>query len=128
MRAATALIGFALVLLANSLQLEQKNKEAAREGIRGLFCKMAKEGLLDFYEQKWAEDERWLFCPKDDLQVRGGWRSGSEIRRDYQALLMMEALKMEIEVTSPIAGVVGQVAVQPNQQVTAGDLLLAINS
>ena len=41
-------------------------------------------------------------------------------------LLMMEALKMEIEVTAPKDGVVSAIAVQPQQQVANGDLLMAL--
>ena len=37
-----------------------------------------------------------------------------------------EILKMEIEVSAPCGGVVGEVAVTDGQQVAAGDLLLAI--
>jgi pyruvate carboxylase subunit B len=43
-----------------------------------------------------------------------------------QLLLLMEALKMEIEVSAPCAGVVGEVAVADGQQVASGDLLMAI--
>ena len=43
-----------------------------------------------------------------------------------QTLLLMEALKMEIEVAAPCAGVVSEVAISDGQQVAAGDLLLAI--
>jgi pyruvate carboxylase subunit B len=43
-----------------------------------------------------------------------------------QVLLLLEALKMEIEVSAPCAGSVGEVAVSDGQQVASGDLLLAI--
>ena len=46
--------------------------------------------------------------------------------QEGQVVLLMEALKMEIEVAAPCAGVVGEVAVSDGQQVAAGDLLLAI--
>ena len=42
-------------------------------------------------------------------------------------LLMMEALKMEIEVKAPQDGVVKNIAVQPQQQVANGDLLVALS-
>ena len=41
-------------------------------------------------------------------------------------LLTMEALKMEIEVTAAVGGVVGHLAVSPQAQVNSGDLLLSI--
>ena len=41
-------------------------------------------------------------------------------------LLVLEALKMEIEVSSPVAGTVAQLAVRPNATVVAGDLLVAV--
>ena len=46
--------------------------------------------------------------------------------QEGQVVLLMEALKMEIEVAAPCAAVVGEVAVSDGQQVAAGDLLLAI--
>jgi len=41
-------------------------------------------------------------------------------------LLVLEALKMEIQVRSPVAGTVTQLAVGPNATVVAGDLLAAV--
>ena len=41
-------------------------------------------------------------------------------------LLVLEALKMEIEVSSPVAGTVAQLAVRANATVVAGDLLVAV--
>ncbi|MBX2797022.1 MAG: hypothetical protein KTR31_05125 [Myxococcales bacterium] len=43
-----------------------------------------------------------------------------------QPLMVLEALKMEIEVNAPSAGTVAEVAVQPGAQVAAGDLLAAV--
>ena len=42
------------------------------------------------------------------------------------ALLVLEALKMEIEVKSPVDGTVAQLAVHANATVVAGDLLVAV--
>ena len=41
-------------------------------------------------------------------------------------LLVLEALKMEIKVSSPVDGTVAQLAVRPNATVVAGDLLVAV--
>jgi biotin carboxyl carrier protein len=42
-------------------------------------------------------------------------------------LLMLEALKMEIEISAPSDGVVAEVAVRDGQKVAAGDVLVAIS-
>jgi pyruvate carboxylase subunit B len=52
-------------------------------------------------------------------------REGDSVA-EGDALLVLEALKMEIEVKAPCAGRVSQVAVAGDQQVNSGDLLVAI--
>ncbi|HJN75631.1 MAG TPA: biotin/lipoyl-containing protein [Myxococcota bacterium] len=44
-----------------------------------------------------------------------------------QALLVMEALKMELDVAAPRAGTVASIAVTKGQQVAAGDLLVSLS-
>lgn len=43
-----------------------------------------------------------------------------------QPVASIEAMKMEAAITSPIAGVVGRVAIKPTQQVEAGDLIVVV--
>ena len=43
-----------------------------------------------------------------------------------QALLVLEAMKMQNEIRSPKAGVVGEIAVEAGSTVNSGDLLIAI--
>jgi biotin carboxyl carrier protein len=43
-----------------------------------------------------------------------------------QALLVLEAMKMQNEIRSPKTGVVKEVAVEPGRAVNSGDLLIAI--
>lgn len=47
--------------------------------------------------------------------------------RPGQKLLVLEAMKMETTINSPMDGVVGKIITQPGTQVAAGDLLLKIN-
>ncbi len=50
---------------------------------------------------------------------------GSTVK-EGQVLLILEALKMELEVQSPCAGVVGEIHVKVGQQVQVGDLLVTV--
>ena len=43
-----------------------------------------------------------------------------------QQLLILEAMKMEHRITAPIAGVVSEMRVQPDQQVANGELLVVV--
>ena len=52
--------------------------------------------------------------------------SGDEVVAG-QALLTIEAMKMEHQVVSPHAGVVGEVYVQPGQQLDGGQALLDVD-
>lgn len=47
--------------------------------------------------------------------------------RPGQKLLVLEAMKMETTINSPMDGVVGKIITQPGTQVAAGDLILKIN-
>ena len=53
-------------------------------------------------------------------------KQGAQVKAG-DVLLMMEALKMEIEVKAPQDGAVANIAVQPQQQVANGDLLVALS-
>ena len=46
--------------------------------------------------------------------------------REGQALVLLEALKMEIEVNAPNDGTVAEVPVSAGQQVSPGDVLVAL--
>ena len=43
-------------------------------------------------------------------------------------VVIVEALKMEIELRSPVSGVVSLIHVHPEQRVDAGDLLLELSA
>ena len=43
-----------------------------------------------------------------------------------QAVASIEAMKMEAGITAPIAGVIERIAIDPTQQVEAGDLLVVV--
>lgn len=62
--------------------------------------------------------------PGKVLSIRVG--RGDTVNKG-EVLLIMEALKMEIEVTAPEAGTVSEIAVQAQQQVANGDLLIALS-
>lgn len=47
---------------------------------------------------------------------------GARVRED-QTVLVMEAMKMEIEVVAPRDGTVGEVRVKPGDAVDAGDVV-----
>ena len=44
-----------------------------------------------------------------------------------QVLMILEAMKMENEITAPCSGTIAQVAVEKGQQVNSGDLLLVVS-
>ncbi|MEM6926801.1 MAG: acetyl-CoA carboxylase biotin carboxyl carrier protein subunit, partial [Myxococcota bacterium] len=52
-------------------------------------------------------------------------REGDTVK-EGQAILVLEALKMEIEIAAPADGRVAAVAVAAGQQVGAGELLVAV--
>jgi biotin carboxyl carrier protein len=56
------------------------------------------------------------------VKVKAGQRVS-----EGDVLLMLEALKMEIEISAPSDGVVAEVAVRDGQKVAAGDVLVAIS-
>ncbi len=43
-----------------------------------------------------------------------------------QTLLILEAMKMENEINSPVAGVISSILVNPNQNVNTNDLLITV--
>ncbi len=55
------------------------------------------------------------------LLVRAG-----DVVAPGQALLVLEAMKMQNEIRSPKAGVVGEIAVEAGSTVNSGDLLIAV--
>jgi acetyl-CoA carboxylase biotin carboxyl carrier protein len=51
---------------------------------------------------------------------------GQTVERNDE-LVVLESMKMEIPVVSPVAGTVAEVKVKPEDQVQEGDVLLAID-
>jgi pyruvate carboxylase len=50
-------------------------------------------------------------------------KAGQEVQ-EGEKLVVLEAMKMEMTLTSPMAGVVKDVYVQPRERVEGGDLLV----
>ena len=72
--------------------------------------------------------------PEGGVQVRAEmtanvWQvrvaQGERVEAD-QELLVLESMKMEIPVWAPVAGVVAEVLVQPDQVVHEGDVLVVV--
>jgi len=53
-------------------------------------------------------------------------KPGDEVAED-DVLMILESMKMEIPVVSPIAGTVSDVAVAPDTQIKEGDLVAVID-
>ena len=51
--------------------------------------------------------------------------AGQDVR-EGDTLVVLESMKMEIPVVSPVAGVVGEVRVGPRDQVREGDVLVVV--
>ena len=47
--------------------------------------------------------------------------------KEGDVVLILEAMKMENEITAPCSGTIAQVAVEKGQQVNSGDLLLVVS-
>ena len=62
-------------------------------------------------------DLKWEFIPVAKV--------GDEVEEN-QTIAMLEAMKMETNVTAPRAGIVEQVCIQPGDTVKAGELLIVI--
>ena len=54
-------------------------------------------------------------------------KAGDRVQKD-QAVLVLEAMKMENEIRSPIAGVIKEIGVKEGDKIDTGALLLKINS
>jgi pyruvate carboxylase subunit B len=67
-----------------------------------------------------------LVAPMPGLVVRVNVRPGDQVQAG-QALVVMEAMKMENELRSPSAGVVKAVSVQPGAAVEKGTLLVELS-
>jgi len=59
--------------------------------------------------------------------IRVDVKPGDEVA-EGQVLLIVEAMKMENEITAPMAGTVKEVAVNPGARVSEGDLLVQIEA
>jgi len=52
-------------------------------------------------------------------------KEGEEVEEN-QSIILLEAMKMETNITSPVAGIVEKVLVEEMQQVKSGELLIKL--
>ena len=52
---------------------------------------------------------------------------GQRVEADEE-LIILESMKMEIPVVAPVAGIVSEIKVAPDDQVAEGDLLVVLNA
>jgi len=72
-----------------------------------------------------SADFQELRAPMPGLVVKLGAVEGDKINLG-QGVVVVEAMKMENEIPSPISGIVDKVTVQPGQAVEKGELLMVI--
>jgi len=68
-----------------------------------------------------------FMAPMPGKVVKVNVKDGEAVKRG-QALLVLEAMKMEQTTTSPTDGVVKQVLVREGEQVTAGQVLIVMEA
>ncbi len=80
----------------------------------------------DSYGPSWSSpDERLIraFIPGTIIEVQV--KQGSRVK-EGDALLILDAMKMYNEITSPVDGIVAEIAVRPSQKVEKDQLLIRL--
>ena len=95
--------------------------EVARHGQRFVFARPRPDG-----DDTTARSDGLLTAPMPSVVVDVRVAVGDEVTTD-QVLATVEAMKMELAVRAPFAGVVAAVAVRPGQRVAVGAALLTVD-
>jgi methylmalonyl-CoA carboxyltransferase small subunit len=70
-----------------------------------------------------ANEEKVLRAPISGMVTTVAAQPGEQVEAGA-VLLVLEAMKMETEITAPVAGMVAEIAVGPGDPVTGGQILL----
>jgi methylmalonyl-CoA carboxyltransferase small subunit len=70
-----------------------------------------------------ANEEKVLRAPISGTVTKVEVAPGASVKAG-DTLLILEAMKMETEITAPVAGTVDEIAVQPGDPVTGGQILI----
>ena len=116
---------YSLLLDGRSYQVARTEREIQVEG-RGFAVEVERDvGLARTPGSSAAAGQARLKAPIPGLVVAVLAQPGDEVQ-EGQALVIVEAMKMQMELKSPRSGHVAEVSVQPGQEVNQGQVVLVV--